>query len=317
MAIRTPLYYNTSTGNLQNLTTAEINEIVNHVAYRWTINPTISLSVTNNSSSNLSAMQDTRWSAGTVSNSNRAFIGEATTQEPQLVTVTYQKILQTISSISIPTQTLTDWPAYFTSGGNIQAMSLQDMKDTFFHPAIDIITSASTTSSLTANTYTISSSSSISNHTLVSATPVYVDTRTDLTLYSAAGIPEALDQPITINNYYLHNRNTGSDPGYTKTPVFIKSDGNIQIYDNTAFTNKLTDWIKYLTVNSADGYRIRYDINGVGNVRGSTMVNSIVGLTNLGNYQTLQVGDDYRSQEFPADVPVATANTYNLTINKI
>jgi plastocyanin len=428
MAIRTPLYYNTLTGDLTNLSSGEINQIINYLAYRWSVNPTVTLSVTNNSGSNITAINDTRWSAGATSQTNTAFPDEATTQEPQLVTVSYQKILQTVSSLSLPTSTLTDWPAYLTAGGNIQAMSLQDMKDTFFHPAIDVITSASTASTLTGNTYSISTSTVLANHTAViqpvvgitrnynvtnagsgaytftgdisgsnptvnatvgdtlifvlnasghpfwikaeastgsvnglttgttnngsavgtitwdttgyapgtyyyncefhgsmrgqivlvdpPATAVFTDTRADLTLFTAGGIPEAQDQPITINNYYLHKRNTGSDPDYTVVPAFITSTGNIQVYDKTTFSNNLTTWLRYLTVNSPDTYRIRYNINGTGNQRGTSMLNSIVGVTNTGNYQTVQIGDDYRAQEFPADVAVEIANVYNLTIDK-
>jgi hypothetical protein len=148
------------------------------------------------------------------------------------------------------------------------------------------------------------------------ATAVFTDTRADLTLFTAGGIPEAQDQPITINNYYLHKRNTGSDPDYTVVPVFITPTGNIQVYDKTTFSNNLTTWLRYLTVNSPDNYRIRYNINGTGNQRGTSMLNSIVGVTNTGNYQTVQIGDDYRAQEFPANVAVEIANVYNLTIDK-
>ena len=38
-------------------------------------------------------------------------------------------------------------------------------------------------------------------------------------------------------------------------------------------------------------------------------------LNGSGNYQTRQVGDDYRAQEFPNGTPT-TANTYNLRIIK-
>ena len=38
-------------------------------------------------------------------------------------------------------------------------------------------------------------------------------------------------------------------------------------------------------------------------------------LDGSGNYQTRQVGDDYRSQEFP-NGSVQTITTYNLRINK-
>jgi len=38
-------------------------------------------------------------------------------------------------------------------------------------------------------------------------------------------------------------------------------------------------------------------------------------LNGAGNYTTYQVGDDYRSQEFPNGA-AATITTYNLRINK-
>ena len=73
--------------------------------------------------------------------------------------------------------------AYYTSSGHIQAMSLQDVKDTFLHPAIDLLTSAST-STQQAGTYTLATSTSLAGSTLVSSTPIFVDTRADTSAYS-------------------------------------------------------------------------------------------------------------------------------------
>jgi hypothetical protein len=315
MAIRKPLYYDTVSNNLVELNETEISQIVEDSAYLWGLNPTIQLNVTANNASNLSpAFIDTRWTAGTVSNSNRAFPAETTTQEPQLVTVSYQRIQQTVTSVSLPTSTLNEWPVYYTTGGNIQAMTLEDMKDTFFHPAIDLLTSSTTL----AGIYTVSTATSLANHTIVSSTPIFSDTRANLALYTAAGIPEAVDQPTTINNYYLYKRNIGVRPSYSRTPMFTNSNGDLGVYNETVsqLSNKISAWMRYLTVNSTEGYKIRYSINGTGTVKGTSIINTIVGLTNTGNYQTLQVGDDYRAQEFPANVNVAAANIYNLTINK-
>jgi hypothetical protein len=50
-----------------------------------------------------------------------------------------------------------------------------------------------------------------------------------------------------------------------------------------------------------------------GNTRGTAMVDTR--LNGAGNYQTLQAGDDYRSQEFP-NGSAATITTYNLRIAK-
>ena len=51
-------------------------------------------------------------------------------------------------------------------------MSLQDVKDTFLHPAIDLLTAATTTSQQ-AGTYHITTTSSVSGSTLVSGTPIF------------------------------------------------------------------------------------------------------------------------------------------------
>ena len=55
-------------------------------------------------------------------------------------------------------------------------------------------------------------------------------------------------------------------------------------------------------------------INGSGNNKGSGMVNTK--LNGAGNYQTLQVGDDYRSQEFP-NGSAATIATHRLKLDQI
>ena len=63
---------------------------------------------------------------------------------------------------------------------------------------------------------------------------------------------------------------------------------------------------------SGDGYEINYSYS-TGTNRGSGMVDTV--LNGTGDYQTLQVGDDYRAQEFP-DGATSTAATYYLRINK-
>ena len=43
-----------------------------------------------------------------------------------------------------------------------------------------------------------------------------MDTRADASAYTASGIPETLDQPTTVTQYYLHRRNAGSTVPSTK-----------------------------------------------------------------------------------------------------
>ena len=125
------------------------------------------------------------------------------------LTVAYQRISQTIASVSPTSDTGKLWPAYYNSSGHIQAMSLQDVKDTFLHPAIDLLTSAST-STQQAGTYTLATSTSLAGSTLVSSTPIFVDTRADtlhlliqVVVQSTIG-DHSLDNPTTITSYYLH-----------------------------------------------------------------------------------------------------------------
>jgi hypothetical protein len=310
MAVRTPL--KNDSGNVKEMSSAEVDQIVDQIIYQYSLNPSVALSVVG-SGGNLSAITDTRLQAGAASTSTTSFPTEATTAEPSTVTVSYDRLNSTNASISPTTDTGKTWPVYYTSGGHIQAMSLQDVKDTFFHPAIDLMTAATTTTQQ-AGTYTVSTSTSLAGATNVSLTPIFSDTRADTTLYTAGGISETLDQPTTITSYYLHSIN-GSDTSYT-VPFYINASNNLQEYDATAFENLLQEWIRYTAASSTDGYAISYSIgtSGSGNTRGTAIVDTK--LNGSGNYQTRFVNaDDYRAQEFPNGTPT-TISTYNLYINK-
>ncbi len=310
MAVRTPLI--NDSGNIKEMSSTQVDEIVDQVVYQYSLNPGITLSVVG-SGGNLSSISDTRLQAGATSTSASAFPSEATTAEPSTVTVAYQRLNSASASLTPTADTGKTWPAYYTSGGHIQAMSLQDVKDTFLHPAIDLLT-AGTTSTQQAGTYTIATSTSLAGATNVSATPIYADTRADTSAYSAGSIGETLDQPTTITNYYLH-RIDGSDTSYT-SPFFVNASNHLQEFDTTTFESLLQEWIRYTAASSTDGYAISYQLatSGSGNTRGTSIVDTR--LNGSGNYQTRQVGaDDYRAQEFPNGSPT-TINTYNLRIIK-
>ena len=310
MAARTPLI--NDSGNVKEMSSTQVDEIVDQVVYQYSLNPGITLSVVG-SGGNLSSISDTRLQAGATSTSASAFPSEATTAEPSTVTVAYQRLNSASASLTPTADTGKTWPAYYTSGGHIQAMSLQDVKDTFLHPAIDLLT-AGTTSTQQAGTYTIATSTSLAGATNVSATPIYADTRADTSAYSAGSIGETLDQPTTITNYYLH-RIDGSDTSYT-SPFFVNASNHLQEFDTTTFESLLQEWIRYTAASSTDGYAISYSIgtSGSGNTRGSGIVDTK--LNGSGNYQQRFVNaDDYRAQEFPNGTATTVA-TYYLRIVK-
>jgi len=313
MAVRSPL--KNDSGNVKEMSSAEVTQIVDQIIYQYSLNPSVSLSVVSSGGS-LGTITDTRLQAGAMIQTNSSFPDEATTAEPSIVTVNYDKISQSIASVSPTADSGKTFPAYYNASGHIQSMSLQDVKDTFLHPAIDLLTAATTTSQQ-AGTYHISTSSGVSGSTIVSGTPVYLDTRADTSAYSNAGLEDAagevLDQPTTITNYYLQ-RVDGSDTSYT-SPFFINAGNNLQEFAPTTFKSLMQGWIRQTASASTDGYRLDYNlgVSGTGEVRGSGMADTR--LNGSGNYQTRQVSDDYRAQEFPDGTPTSI-NTYYLRIRK-
>jgi len=309
MSVRAPLYNNS--GNIQEMTTAMVDEVVDQIVYQYSLSPSVALSVVSSSGS-LGTISDTRLQAGASTTDATNFDTEGETPDVSTVTVNYAKIDSSTASITPTTDTGTTWPLYYNSSGQIQAMNLTDIKDTFLHPAIDLL-SAATTTSQQAGTHFISSATSVTGSTRVSSTPVFSDTRADAAAYTAGGIGETQDQPTTITNYYLYTVD-GSDNSYT-APFFINASNNLQVFAEATFESLIQEWIRYTAASSTDGYAISYNLgtSGSGNERGSGMADTKL---NSSTYaQRFVNANDYRTQEFPSGSAV-TQNTYYLRINK-
>ena len=317
MTVRAPLKY-VDANTLQEMSSAEVTAWVDHICYLYGGNPSVTLTVDTGSAQNLQAMSDTRLQAGSTSTSASAFVAEGTTAEPSTVTVTYDRVNQTYASVSPTSDTGTTWPVYFDSSSkSIIAMPIADIKDTFLHPAIDKLIAASE-SDTTAGTFTVTTSATAATgYTNISTDAIFTDTRADTSAYAASGIPETLDQPTTVTNYFLHRRNQGSDGfGSLATPLIIADSGQTLTAQTTeaVIEGLFLEWIRETASESGDGYQIVYSLaTSGGNTRGTAMVDTR--LNGSGNYQTRQVGDDYRSQEFP-NGSATTITTYNLRITK-
>jgi hypothetical protein len=194
------------------------------------------------------------------------------------------------------------YPLYINGDNDLQVMTQADYVDTFIYATLDAMITASEDAT-TNGTYTIATAASVANYTEVSgaSTPVFVDTRADTALFSAAGIPETLDQPTTITSYYLQRRNEArAFP--SNACLFAESDGNIiqgpLAADDSTFNAALAVDIKFRAAEDDAGHKLSYNINGSGNTRGTGMVDTR--LNGAGLYQQLYVNtNDYRSQEFP------------------
>lgn len=315
MTVRTPIFYNGT--ELAEMSATQITEWKTYIAYLYATDPSVTCSVVSASGTLSPTMADTRLQAGSASTSASAFVAEGSTAEPSTVTVNYDKITGPTYNTSLNANADTNniaFPAYF-DGNDIKAMSLTDYVDTFIYATLDAMITASE-SAATNGTYTISTAASVTNYTEASGagTAVFLDTRADTSAYSAAGIPETLDQPTTVTSYYLQRANFGRTfPSVAL--LLIDSSGDLNQVDLTSDTSSfnaiLKNDIRHYAAEDTGGHKLSYNINGSGNARGTAIVDTR--LNGSGNYQQLQVGDDYRSQEFP-NGSAATINTYTFKI---
>lgn len=316
MADVRPLYWD-GTG-LAEMTDAQKTSIRQRVVYMHGNNPSVDLSVIASSGSE-STLSDTRWRSGQARTSATNY-PSTTGYDPTLLTITYDKIDEASESPSSPTDTNNKrYPIYY-DGTDIKAMTQTDFFDTFITQAIDLLVDGTDQD----GTYRIYNGTSLTGHTLITGGAVYTDTRADL---SASGFGSAAstigtsgtyqDFPTTINTYYLFRTNQGTKYGTPsiQEPLYITTGNDLQEYTSGDFDTILAEEVRYYT-GSVVGSRIQYSINGAGNTRGTSMVDSRLGVTNAGTRNILFVNaNDYRAQDFPTGTQV-TISTYNLNINR-
>lgn len=304
MAVRRPLVLNGS-NNLVEMSDTQIAEVKSRCRYLYGASPSVTLSYV---SSGGFSMTDTRRTAGAYSTDGFAFPAETTTAEPGTASVTEDHIGETVTNTDEPADTNNKAFPVFNNSGNIQAMTATDIYDTFIYDAIDTIQGTVGQ----PGTYYIHTASTLSGYSAVSGTPVFVDTRANTAAYTASGIPETLDQPTTITNYYLLKADNISAPSMS-IPFQIDGSNNLQQYTQGDFDTLFQNFMRHAAAEVV-GTRLRYNINGSGTTQGTSMVDTR--LDGSGNYQTLFVNSqDYRAQEFPNGSP-QTISTYTLKVNQ-
>lgn len=293
MAFRRPL--KNVNGNLQEMTDFEISLVHQRARYLYILNPSVTLSVVG-SGGNLGTIYDTRLQAGTSLTAVSALPPETDTEEPSVVSVAYSRINQDVQSVGLTNDDGKRYPVYY-DGSNIRSMTTQDMYDTFIFPAMN---------SLYNQVYYVYTGSSLIGWSLISGTTVFDDTGADTSLYTAAAIPEARDQPYTRQNFWLFKQNP--TPSSSFEPMFLNSSNDPQHYTTSAFDTILQELTRYVSAN-VSGYRNRYSWNGSGVDSGAVWDDRLNG---SGNHQTRdEGGDDYRAQEFP-DGTFVRVSTYYL-----
>ena len=301
MAIRTPLKIDST--NLKEMSTANRDNIIARMVQLYLTTPSVTLSVVASAGS-LDAITDTRMQAGASTTDVTNFDTAAETGNVSTVTVTYDKITSANSTVSAAADTNNIRFPVYNDGGNVKAMTLTDMYDSF----VSLATSGASTLLPASQPYKIHTSTTVpTGYTLVSSTAVFSDTRANVGAYTAAGIGETRDQPTTISNYYLHKK-TGSLAAYTNLPLYIDANQNLKEYTTAELDVVLKEVIRYAAVHLTSN-KLRFYIGGSGTTCGTGMANTK--LNGSGNYQTRFVNaNDYRTQEFPNGSAVTVATHY-------
>ena len=319
MTARNPLYHDS--GNLIEMSSAQLLEWQRAAIQQYAANPSVVITV---GSGNIgTTMDDTRFRSSTATQqaSSHATAGSLST-----VTTSFNKIVQTITNPSVLSDTGKSFPVYYdSSSGSIQAMSLADFLDTFIKPAIVLMTASSEANAGDfGGTFAISTSSTAaSGFTNVSTTAVFTDTRANTGSFSSGQIGSSgtrQDHPSTVNNFFM-NKDNGDAITPSQNLLYIDSNNDLREYatsgdDAADILDVLEQFIRDLAASddSASDHNIRYNINGSGQTRGTSMTDTK--LNGSGSQSNRFVGgNDYRSQRFP-NGSQTTINTYNFKINK-
>ena len=303
MTVRFSLY-NDGSDNMQEFTAVQNTTNQSQAIYQYSTDPSVTLTV--GSGSSIGTRADTRLLAGVATSHPSSFQTPASTTTN---TINFTNIGQNVASVTDPSDTNNvAYPVYY-DGTDIVSMSKTDFQDTFIKPSILTMVQTTSTGADQAGTYTISTGTSLADHTNISGTPIYTDTRADSDAYTESGVPETLDQPQTVNNYYLHRRNGTDNIASCTVPMFADTSGNLETYTDAEWQTLLKNEIRRVAA-SLSGHQIRYVTDTTSTYyRGTGMADT----KRSGQIQRNRLinTDDYRSQFMPAD-GLTTINTYYL-----
>jgi len=303
MTVRFSLY-NDGSNNMQEFTAVQNTTNQSQAIYQYSTDPSVTLIV--GSGSNIGTRTDTRLQAGAGTTHVSSFQTPANTST---ITVNYTNLGQNVASVTDPSDTNNvAYPVYY-DGTNVVSMSKTDFQDTFIKPSIQTMVQTTSTGANQAGTYTISTGTSLSDHTLISSTAVFSDTRANTGAYSSSSLFETQDQPTTITNYYVHRRNGSNNIASCTVPMFSDTAGDIRTYTDAEWQTLLKNEIRRVAA-SLSSYQIRYATDGTSTYyRGSAMQDTKFNSQVLAQQEINT--DDYRSQYFPSG-STTVINTYYL-----
>jgi hypothetical protein len=340
MAVRKPLKLEMPEGNTlwqiqeyDALTTTFLNEFAAYAYANQPSGPSPNLTVNSPGVGSLIGGQpfvDTYYIAGVSTSRVDRFATEAETPDISLVTDNYSRIrvLNNATPISTSDTNNFQYPLFlYDDGGVIQlkAMSRLDFIDSCVIPALDTMTIwAANTTNQQSGTYILTTSTTPTDATLVSATPVAVNSVANVAAYTAGGIAETTKQTIDTN-YYLarlnfaattYNMYSAAAGTYDLPLYFDAGTETLKMHTPATWSALIGPFLNYYLGTPGTGYCINYDLIS-GNQRGTTYTDTRVTPTGTGYNQRFVNADDYRTQEFPTGTATTiSANTKAFYISK-
>ena len=302
MTVRFSLY-NDGSDNTQEFTAAQNTTNQSQAIYQYSTDPSVTLIV--NSSNSIGTRSDTRLQAGAGTTHVSSFQTPASTST---VSVNYTNIGQNVASVTDPSDTNNvAYPAYY-DGSDIRSMSKTDFQDTFIKPAILTMVQTTSTGANQAGTYTISTGTSLADHTNISSTAVFLNTTANIGAYSSSSLFETQDQPTTVTSFFLHRRNGSDNIGSCTVPMFSDTGGDLRPYTNAEWGTLLKNEIRRVAADTSN-YSIRYLTDTTSTYfRGTGMADTRFNSQTQANQQINT--DDYRSQFFPSGSATTIATYY-------
>ena len=327
MAFRRPLYQ-TSLGNFREWDDATLDFFTYNI---------IGMSILGNldqhdsyitqvSSGGNVTLNDTRLIAGAGRTSTTGWVSAADTPDVSVKTISYDRLsintgadFATSYAFSVtdtarlcygvPSNSLNDYSIY--------PFSDQDYIDTFGKRLSSIRKS---NAGALKDEYIFHTTTSKPGYTLVSSTPCFINTEALITDFAQDALYENIDQPSTINNYYLFRKTatigTATDP--INNTVHINNtvspgDGPKAISVKPVINSDIINVCKY-TAKYVASYRVRFRVDTSAVTGVSVMSTAVDTRYNSSTYRRyFQNADDYRSQEVPSGTRI-TQSTYKLGI---
>jgi len=339
MALRRPLYYDAG-GMLREFNDTDLETFRTYFRYLWAISPGVSVSQDSTFpySSNIPGgyWTNTYTYAGVADTGTTSFPSDVQTPNITVQSYTEGKLNQNIGTDSPTANATFEYPVYQIITGDvisIRCMTLQDMYDTFVDDAIlDIVNDPEHRGTYTVRAR-IDASFTESTKTFIrqGSSNLFDDTYANLAAYTAAGIPERIDQLTIGTSYRLYrvsNDTALARPSYRR-PLFAEDTGgsnwDLKEGSDSYMDGRFQSLMKNASQSQGNGRGIRYTCltSQAGSattprIQGNTVTdrrysNDTSGYTVSSVYNS---GDDYRAQDFPNGT-LQDVNQYALRIYAI